>query len=292
MGWRSICAAIKGEISRELGISVSMGIAPNRLVAKMASEWDKPDGLVIVRPEELPERIHALPVTALPGVGATTEKRLAQMGVESIGQLARVPKTLLDSHFGKHGDYLYRAARAEDDTPVPYYRPGQDARKQISREETLAHDTRDLAVLERRLLALCESVGRRLRARGESARTITVKVKLSSFKLFTRSVSVKAATDLDEEIFEHARTLLGRVQFGAQRARLIGVGVSNLVEGSGPGQLNLFDARAGRLSQLSRARDALAERYGRTTVTRASLVHEPEAPAQQEDEEDDPLARL
>ncbi len=292
---RKLLARLKREIRDELGLTVSIGVAPNRLVAKMASDWDKPDGLVIVRPEELPERLFELPVRAIPGVGEVTRQRLAQMGVHTIGRLARVPVALLEQHFGKHGQYLHRAAHAEDDAPVPWYRPGDDARKQISREETLAQDTRDLAVLERRLLGLCEEVGRRLRARGQCARTVTLKVRLSDFRLFTRSETLKTPTELDETIFASAREMLRRVRFGARRARLIGVGVSNLVDGVAPGQLSLFDHQAERITELTRARDAIVERFGRGAITRARLIHEPEAP--DEDEPDalgdaDPLRRL
>ena len=295
-GLDALLARLKREVRAELGITISVGVAPNRLVAKMASDWDKPDGLVIVRAEELPERLFELPVRDIPGVGEVTRGRLAQMGVHTIGQLARVPLALLERHFGKHGAHLHRAAHGRDDTPVPFYRPGEDARKQISREETLAQDTRDLAVLERRLLGLCEEVGRRLRASGQCARTITLKVKLSDFRLFTRSETLKAATELDETIFASAREMLRRVQFGAQRARLIGVGVSNLVDGAAPGQLSLFDHEAERTTDLTRARDAIADRFGRGAITRARLVHEPEAPDEDAESEalgdGDPLRRL
>ncbi len=273
----SICASIKRDIAGELGVTLSIGAAPNCLVAKMASEWDKPDGLSVVRPEELPERLHPLPVATIPGVGEATRQRLLQMGIESIGELSRVPRMILEQHFGKQGAYLYRAARGRDDRSVGFYRLGEDARRQISREETLARDTRDLEVLELRLLRLCEEVGRSLRAQGRRAKTVTLKVKLSDFKLFTRSTSLKAPTELDEVIFEATRRMLRGVQFGAQRARLIGVAVSNLTEGSGPGQLSLFDAEPSRLSDLARARDAIAARFGPTALTRARLVYEPTA---------------
>ena len=274
-GLQKILRGIKREVREQLGVTVSIGVAPNRLVAKMASNWNKPDGLVIVRPEELPERLFPLPVSDIPGVGEVTRKRLAQMGVTTIGQLARIPKMLLDQHFGKHGDYLYRASHGRDDSPVPYYEPGEDDRKQISREETLARDTREPAALERRLLRLTEEVGRRLRRRGQRARTVTLKVKLSDFRQLTRSRSLDTPTELDEEIFGVAREMLHGVQFGPQRARLIGVGVSNLTEGAGPGQLSLFDEVAERRSELTRARDAIAERFGPGAITRAGLVHEP-----------------
>ncbi|MGC9319771.1 MAG: DNA polymerase IV, partial [Armatimonadota bacterium] len=275
-GLESLISRLKQQIREELGITVSIGVAPNRLVAKMASDWDKPDGLSIVRPEELPERLFELPVSDIPGVGEVTQRRLRQMGVHTIGQLARVPRTLLERHFGAHGEYLWRASHARDDAPVPWYRPEEDSRKQISREETLAQDTRDLAVLEQRLLALCEEVGRRLRRSGQRARTVTLKVKLSNFKLLTRSETLEEPTELDEVIFERARKLLRRVKFGAQQARLIGVGVSNLSEGSGPGQLSLFDDTDERRSELARARDEIAERFGRGAITRARLVREQE----------------
>ncbi len=293
-GLEALLERLKHEIHEELGITVSIGVAPNRLVAKMASDWDKPDGLSIVQPGHLPERLFGLPVDDIPGVGEVTRKKLARMGVKTIGQLARVPKTLLERHFGRHGSGLHRTARGIDDTPVPYYRPGEDARKQISREETLAQDTRNLAVLERRLLALCEEVGRRLRGRGQRARTVTLKVKLSNFKLFTRSETLDEPTELDEVIFEVAQKLLGRVRFGAQAARLVGVGVSNLCDGSGPDQLSLFE-RAEERGELARARDELAERFGRGAVRRARLVHEhdvEDTDAESELSDDDPLERL
>ncbi len=294
-GLESLLRRIKSDIRDELGITVSIGCAPNRLVAKIASDWDKPDGLSIVRPEELPERLFDLPVSDIPGVGDVTEEKLAQMGVRTVGRLADVPKTLLERHFGKHGTYLHRAAHGRDESPVPYYEPGADDRKQISREETLAQDTRDLEVLEQRLLALSEEVARRLRRRGQQARTVTLKVKLSNFKLFTRSETLETPTELEDDIFAHACELLRRVRFGARRARLIGVGVSNLIEGSGPGQLSLFSDSEERKTELARARDELADRFGKGAVTRARLVHEPEV--QDEDAEsevidEDPLDRL
>jgi DNA polymerase-4 len=294
-GLEKLLAGIRNDIREELGITVSIGCAPNRLVAKIASDWDKPDGLSIVPPADLPERLFELPVGDIPGVGDVTREKLEQMGVRTIGQLAKVPQTLLERHFGKHGTYLHRASQGRDTSPVPYYEPGDDDRKQISKEETLAQDTRDLAVLGQRLLALTEEVARRLRRRGQRARTVTLKVKLSNFKLFTRSETLQTPTELEDDIFTVARELLERVRFGAQRARLIGVGVSNLTEGSGPGQLSLFSEEDERRSELARARDEIAERFGRGAITRARLVHEHEVSdedAESDMLDDDPLQRL
>jgi DNA polymerase-4 len=261
----------------------------------MASDWDKPDGLSIVLPEELPERLFGLPVGVIPGVGGVTREKLAQMGVTTIGQLARVPLTLLERHFGKHGTYLHRAAHGRDDGAVPYYQPGDDDRKQISREETLAQDTRDPEVLEQRLLALSEEVARRLRRRGQFARTITLKVKLSNFRLFTRSETLPVATDLEDDIFAHAREMMAKVRFGAQRARLIGVGVSNLTDEATANQLSLFAEAEDRREELAKARDEVVERFGKGAITRARLVHEPEVhdeDAESDVLDDDPLQRL
>lgn len=294
-GLDALLARMKREIGEELGITVSIGVAPNRLVAKMASDWEKPDGLTIVYPHELPQRLFPLPVSSIPGVGSVMGEKLRRMGVSTIGQLAGVPKTLLERHFGSHGAQLHRMAHGRDDRPVPYYNPDEDGRKQISREETLAQDTRELEVLERRLMALCEEVGRRLRKSQQCARTVTLKIKLSNFKSHTRSETLDEPTELDEVIFEVARDLLRRVRFGAQAARLIGVGVSNLCEGSGPGQLSLFDEDNERRSDLTRARDELAERFGQGAVRRARLVHEQKVEdrdAESEASEDDPLERL
>jgi DNA polymerase-4 len=294
-GLEALLARIKSDIREELGITISIGCAPNRLVAKMASDWDKPDGLSIVLPEELPERLFGLPVGVIPGVGGVTREKLAQMGVTTIGQLARVPLTLLERHFGKHGTYLHRAAHGRDDGAVPYYEPGDDDRKQISREETLAQDTRDPEVLEQRLLALSEEVARRLRRRGQFARTITLKVKLSNFRLFTRSETLPVATDLEDDIFAHAREMMAKVRFGAQRARLIGVGVSNLTDEATANQLSLFAEAEDRREELAKARDEVVERFGKGAITRARLVHEPEVhdeDAESDVLDDDPLQRL
>ncbi len=294
-GLDNLIARIKGDIRQQLGITISIGVAPNRLVAKIASDWNKPDGITIVHPDELPERLFDLPVDDIPGVGDVTKQKLARMGVHTLGQLAKIPKTLLERHFGSHGGYLWRASRGQDDAPVPWYDPGEDSRKQISREETLAEDTRDLEVLEQRLLALCEEVGWRLRRAGQRARTVTLKVKLSNFKLFTRSETLEEPTELDEVIFERASKLLRRVKFGAQQARLIGVGVSNLSDGAGAGQLSLFDDSRERRSELARARDAIADRFGKSAITRARLVHEQEVSDEDPENDaldEDPLQRL
>ena len=274
-GVENICQSIKHEVREKLGLTLSIGVSPNRLVSKMASDWDKPDGLVIVQAEELPERIFPLPVGAIPGVGKVTRERLTQMGVSTIGQLADIPPDLLDQHFGNQGAYLHRAAHARDDSPVPYYDPEDDGRKQISRETTMATDTRDLAELERRLLGLTEDVGRQLRRRNQSARTVTLKVKLSDFKQLTRSHSLDAATHHDEDIYEIVCELLGKFDFGAQRARLIGVGVSNLTNAAGPDQLDLFDQPDDRRDDLAQARDDIAKRFGSSAITRGRLVREP-----------------
>lgn len=273
-GLSNLLARLKREISEELGITVSIGVAPNRLVAKMASDWDKPDGLSIVRPEELPERLFELSVRDIPGVGVVTCRRLAQMGVCTIGQLARLPVELLERHFGRHGAYLHRAAHGQDDTPVPYYQPDEEERKQISREETLSRDTDDLDVLEQRLLALCEDIGRQLRRRRERARTIILKIKFSDFRQCTRSVTLKTPTDLEWIIFERACMLLRRIRLGSQRIRLIGVGVANLVDGSKPHQFSLFDDIPQRYRELARVRDALVARFGPGAVMRAQLLPE------------------
>lgn len=280
-GVEAICESIKREVSEALGITLSIGVSPNRLVSKMASDWEKPDGLVIVLPEELPQRLFPLPVGAIPGVGKVTRERLTQMGVSTIGQLADIPRDLLDQHFGKQGEYLHRASHARDDSPVPYYEPEGDGRKQISREITMATDTRDPEELERRLLGLTEDVGRRLRRRNQSARTITLKIKLSDFKLLTRSHSLEAPTRHDEDIYETARELLAKLDFGAQRARLIGVGVSNLTNSAGPDQLDLFDQDDDRRDDLEQARDDITKRFGSSAITRGRLVREPGADDEQ-----------
>lgn len=266
-----IAGEIQKAIHDELGLTVSIGLGPNRLVAKMASEWQKPNGLTRITADQLPEIFAPLPVSKLWGLGPVTAQRLQRLGISTIGQLQRVSLLLLEREFGLMGRHLYAASRGLDDTPVPLY-DGKREYKQMSEERTLARDTRDVELLSLTLLGLCDHLGWRLRREGYQGRQVTLKIRWADFQTMTRSVTLPAPTDVDYAIFQAADRLLRSQHFGAKRVRLIGVAVSGLVQDGTPVQLSLFSEGPGRQRQLSRARDEITSRFGPEVISRASLM--------------------
>lgn len=265
-----IARDIQRRVKKELGLSLSIGIAPNRLVAKMASDWDKPAGLTIVAPEDLPHILAPLEVRKLAGIGPVTAERLKHLGISTIGQLQGIPLRLLDKEFGQMGRHLHHASHGRDDTPVPIY-DGKREYKQMSEETTLARDTRDVDLLALVLLRLCDDLARRLRREGYQARTLTLKIKLEDFENSTRSLTLPSPTDTEHGVYEAAEKLLRGYKFGARRVRLIGVAASNLTQEHSAAQLSLFGDN-NRYRQLSRARDNIIGRFGKQAIERASLL--------------------
>jgi len=263
---------LKRRIRTALDIGISIGLGSNRLLAKIASDWDKPDGLMWLRDDSLPNILDDLAVEKLPGIGEVTRRRLSHLGVSRIGQLRSIPLLLLENEFGKSGLYLYQSARGEGSDKVAEY-DGQRTCKQLSEEVTLQRDSRDIEHLRLRLLAMAENLARRLRKQQSRGRTVTLKVRFSDFKTITRSVTLPQASDNYRMLYEAADKLLQKVHFGAQRARLIGLAVGNLRDGSGGGQLNLFDDTPQRACQLDRACDRIIERFGTRAITPASLMN-------------------
>lgn len=268
---RQIAAEIQRTIFAELGLTVSLGLAPNRLVAKMASEWEKPRGLTQITSDQLPEIFAPLPVGKLWGLGPVTAQRLQRLGISTVGQLQRVPLLLLEREFGVMGRQLHEAAHGRDDSAVPLY-DGKREYKQMSEERTLAHDTRDVELLSLKLLGLCDHLGWRLRREGYQARQVTLKIRLSDFQTMTRSVTLPSPTDVDYDLFQAADRLLRAFPRGARKVRLIGVAAGGLVEEGTPVQLSLFAEGPARKRQLSRARDEITSRFGPQSLARASLL--------------------
>jgi DNA polymerase-4 len=261
---------VKEAVLAETGLTCSVGVAPNRLLAKMGSEMRKPDGLTLIRAEDVPGLIWPLPVGRLHGVGPRTAARLRAMGLQTIGDLARYPVDLLVREFGAGGRYLHDAANGRDETPVT---PPDEAGgpKSLSRETTFSRDVDDPDEIERTLLALSEGVAARLRREGYRGRTVTVKIRRADFRTVTRSRTLGTPTDLTEEIYEAARSAFASYWRPSVRIRLIGVGVTNLEAGGGPRAL--FDARD-KLQRVSRAVDRIRSRYGERSVVRARLLSE------------------
>ena len=219
-----IAADIKRQILDETQLSCSIGIAPNKLLAKIASDMQKPDGLTILAEKDVPVRIWPMPARKLLGVGPKTEAHLKRIGVETIGQIAALPLERLTEEFGRSwGQYLYEASRGLDDSPVmTHWEP-----RSMSREMTFESDVRDWQVIARTMADLTKDVVQALRRDGYRGRTVTLKIRFSDFETHTRSISLKEVTDSEEAIRRTVFECLKKVEL-KKRVRLIGVRLSNL----------------------------------------------------------------
>jgi DNA polymerase IV len=267
----TIAAAIKAAITLDVGLTASVGVASTKLVAKIASDLRKPDGLVVVPPGEEAAFLAPLPISRLWGVGEKTAKALGEFGVTTIGDLAALPEELLIRRFGKHGASLGTRARGVDPDPVG----GGDSAKSIGHEHTFDVDTSDPEVIERTLLAMADGVASRLRSAGLKASTIQVKIRDSSFRTISRQRTLAVPTDLAEPIWQVALEL-ARPEVRGLRVRLLGISVSHLDVRE---QLGLFESEgpdhAGggdRRRRATQAADAIRRRYGDRAVTRARLL--------------------
>ncbi len=258
-----IARAIKARIGEVLRLPVSLGVAPNKFLAKLASELAKPDGLRRIRPGEAEGVLDPLPVTALWGVGEETRQLLARLEIATVGALRRTPTSVLRASLGFAAEHLARLSRGIDDRPVA---PPGDA-KSIGREVTFDEDTADHEVVARTLAALAEDVARRLRADGLLGQTVTLKVRYGDFRTVTRSTTLAAPTDTGAALDQAAGQLWARLAARPQPVRLLGVSVSRLGRSA---QLDLFsDDREGRVNRLV---DAINSRFGDGTMRPARFL--------------------
>ena len=257
-----MAVAVKQRVKDELGLCASIGIASGKVVAKVASDLSKPDGLLEVPRGEEAAFLAPLLVTRLPGIGKKTERILKGLGVHTVGRLANTPLSTLKSYFGVSGAVLYRSANGIDDSKVEL---PDGAVKSISRETTFDKDTRDRLLLKATLRYLSERVGADLRRRGKQVKCVTLKLRFADFTTITRSHTLPQATDGDQTIFDTGVWLLNRaIALEKQPFRLVGIGVSNLVE-SGR-QVAMLDSSAQRLEQLNKAIDSIRTKYGFTAI--------------------------
>ncbi len=259
-----VARSIRATVRLELDLTVSVGVASTKLVAKIASDLKKPDGLVVVTAGTEAAFLSPLPISRLWGVGAKTEAVLAEFGVRTIGDLADLPDDLLARRFGRQGPVLAQRARGIDPTPVSAAEPARS----VSHEHTFAVDTADHEVLERTLLALSEGVASRLRAGGVKARTIVIKVRDSSFTTITRQRTLRQPTDQTEVVFR-AAVELARPHLRGSRIRLLGVGASHLDDGE---QMSFFDVTDERRRLATEAADKIRRRFGTRAIRRARLL--------------------
>jgi len=263
--------ALKARIRTELGLACSVGIGPNKLLAKTASKLEKPDGLTVLTRADIPTRYHTLPIAKLYGIGAQTAKKLEALGVRTIGHLAQVPHDTLKRIFGIIGPMLVDAANGIDHSPIVTDDEQPDP-KSVGNGYTLHADTRDTRKLLTVLLGLCSKVGRRLRKGGHAGRTVTLVVRYANYNTISRAQTVEAPIALDRDIFHAAAAIFDRVR-RHMAIRYLGVSISKLVPTDAPRQLSLFDAQARtQLQAATRSADAIRDRYGEHILIPARLV--------------------
>jgi len=256
-------AKIQIEIKEKLGLTCSVGVAPNKFLAKLASDMRKPNGFTVIRKEEIEDVLRDLPISRMWGVGRITEKKLNDMGVKTIGDLKKIPKSRLKDAFGKQGENLYRLARGIDESPVESYHPV----KSISQEITFDEDIKDSEKIKLYIARLSEEVGEALRKKGLRARTVKIKVRFSDFTTITRQLSFDIPTSSTGMIRSLARKLFEEKLAGNKKVRLIGVGVSNLT-GKKEGQLYLFPKTEEKLEKIDYLLDMIRERFGKNSIRR------------------------
>jgi nucleotidyltransferase/DNA polymerase involved in DNA repair len=260
----TIAKRIKAEIHAQTGLTASVGVAPNKFLAKLASDLNKPDGLTVITEANKVEMLAPLPVSKIWGVGKVTEMRLQELGIRTIGDLQRFPLDELRHRFGNTAEHLRALAMGEDDREVVT----DEETKSISSEQTFDVDTADLDQIKKCLLEQCEEVGLRLRGEKVAARTVLLKLRYADFTTLTRRRTLPQPTQDEMMLYEVAGQLLVAEGIEGKRIRLIGVGASNLVP---PGlQGDLFDLDPEKRARVNKVVDDLRARLGPKAVRRGA----------------------
>ena len=267
---------IKAAVREETRLVVSVGVAPNKFLAKIASDLEKPDGFVVVDPDRIQKFLDPLPVERLWGVGRQGSKVFERMGIRTIGQLRRWPLTALQDRFGVHGEHLWQLAHGIDERSVV---PEREA-KSISHETTFEHDVADRDVLRAWLMDLTEQVAWRLRRHRLRGRTVRLKVRFADFSTITRSHTLPEPTNITHELWRAADEMLcRRLPAGHLPVRLLGMGVGGL-DDTGTVQGLLFDqVERQKQTGLDAIADQIRSRFGSSALRRAaSLPHRSDRP--------------
>lgn len=266
----AVLAHFAREVEREIGITVSVGLAPNKFLAKFASDADKPRGFTVIGRADAMARLADEPVTRLPGVGPAAAARLAAAGVTHVRDLQRLGLADTLRRLGSDGQRLHRLARGEDDRRVD---PGAE-RKSVSAEQTFDVDLSDPHTLLALLRHLSEKVATRLKAAGIAGRTVTLKLKTPDFRSHTRAETLAQPTAMAHRIFAIGKTML-EAEAGGRAFRLIGIGVSHLEPLGQENDADLFDPRLARLGQAERAMDRLRARFGEEAIATGLSLSRP-----------------
>ena len=256
------------EIKNTVGINASVGMAANKLMAKIASGMAKPNGLLRILPGHEAAFLAPLPIGRIPGIGPKSGEEFKRMGIHNVRDLAALPLELLEEVYGEWGYRLYQKARGVCESPVLK----RDDTRSISRETTLEEDSTDPAFLESTLSGLVEKAASQLREEGLRARCVSLKLRYSDFKTVTRSHTLSDAACEDPIIFDTVRNLFRKLFTRRTRVRLIGVALTSLTSGAPP-QMELFENLDARQWQkLYQGIDRLREKYGFRSILRGSSV--------------------
>ncbi|MBW2179099.1 MAG: DNA polymerase IV [Deltaproteobacteria bacterium] len=265
----SIANKLKKEIRQRIHLNCSIGVAPNKFLAKIASDMDKPDGLKIIMPEEALHFIKSLSVSNVPGVGKKMKRQLDHLGIITLNDVGKYSEDVLIKKMGKFGKRLTELSGCIDHSHVI----SEVNRKSVSCEETLAQDTEDRHLLENYILRFSGAVGRELRILGVKAKTIILKIKHIDFQQFSRRVTLEKPTQSSDIIFNEAAKLLKKYNL-KKKVRLIGVGASGFVSAETFEQMDIFNDQKKRDDNWERVDhviDKIEKKYGNDMVKRASL---------------------
>lgn len=273
-GPTAIATMLRDRVADEQGITCSVGVAPTKFVAKLASTRCKPDGLLVVPPADVVPFLHPLPVGALWGVGEKTEQTLVRYGLVTVADIAHTPVATLRRVLGPTlGPHLHALAWGRDERAVVPHEP----ERSVGAEETFARDVDDPEVVRRELLRLSERVAARLRAAGQRGRTVTVKIRFADFTTITRARTLRESTDVGREVYAAARGLYDALGLDRARLRLVGVRVEGLVEAEQAPRQLLLGERANGWREAEQAVDRVSLRFGAGAVRPAALVEDPAA---------------
>jgi DNA polymerase-4 len=266
---QEIAWEIKIKIKETVGLTCSVGVAPNKFLAKIASDMQKPDGLTLIPPDKVAAFVDSLPIKKVPGVGHKMCRQLELLGIRTLGDVQRLPQKSLLRHLGKFGVRLRELSSGTDDSPVTPYAP----HKSISSEHTLAVDTQDTGLLKSFLLRQSEEVAKQLRHAGVRAKTITIKIKDADFKQITRRTTIAIPTQSSKTIYRHAARLIDDFKI-TKKIRLIGVGTSGFSPVSASVQMGLFEHNeegGGDWEKVDKTLDSINQKFGMNVVRRATL---------------------
>jgi DNA polymerase-4 len=266
---QEIAREIKRKIRDRIHLTCSVGVAPNKFMAKIASDLEKPDGLTVILPDQVPQFIAALAIQKVPGVGKKMVRQLESLGIRTLGDVQRLPQKSLLKHLGKFGQRLRALSSGSDDSPVTPHAP----HKSISSERTLAADTRDIKLLKRYLLDQSAEVARQLRQAGVRAKTIVIKIKNADFKTVTRRTTMAIPTQSSKTIYKHAARLLVEFEI-TEKIRLIGVGTTGFSAVSASVQIGLFEQNEkpdDNWEKVDKTLDSISKKFGKDAIRRAAL---------------------